>query len=235
MNNNQGPALALKDIKFSYAPYNKDQTPLLDIPNLTIQKGEKIFIFGPSGSGKSTLLNIMTGILNPIEGDLWALGKNLTQMSSFKRDIFRGVHMGYIFQNFNLIPYLSVKDNILLSCKLHKERKNKAGPIEKTLHELCDTLGITQDLDKKAYQMSLGGQQRVAAARALLGVPEIIIADEPTSSLDEDRTSGFLTKLIELSDKHKSSLIFVSHDSRLKKYFDRSLSLEELQSQGDKN
>ncbi len=234
---NQESVLELDNVKFNYPSSKKRSEWLIDIKSLKVKRGEKIFIYGPSGSGKSTLLNLLTGILRPNEGQVKVLGEDFSKLRSTKRDHFRGQHIGYIFQSFNLIPYLSVRDNILLPTNLHKKRKSNMSKLggESFLNDIAKVLGIENDLDKKAYQMSLGGQQRVAAARALMGSPEIIIADEPTSSLDEDRTEEFLKELIALNEQYKTTLIFVSHDSRLKKHFDRSLSLAEIQTYSEQS
>lgn len=215
----------VENLKFRYL---KQGSWNLAIDSFQVKAGEKFFLEGPSGSGKSTLLNILTGVLLPQEGEIQVLGKNLKQLSASKRDHFRGLHIGYIFQNFNLIDYLSVKENIFLPLKLNPARGQREENLEQRFQEICAVLGLENDLDKKAYQMSLGGQQRVAAARALLGRPELIIADEPTSSLDEARTGEFIEMLIEQVNRNQGTLIFVSHDMRLKKYFDRSMAITQL-------
>jgi putative ABC transport system ATP-binding protein len=135
--------------------------------------------------------------------------------------------MGYIFQSFNLIPYLSVLDNITLPLQLSPERKNKIS--KKTEKEaalwLCEKLGISNLVTKKVTELSVGQQQRVAVARALLGGPEIILADEPTSSLDFDHREKFIKLLFEVSNLAKSTVLFVSHDKTLQPLFDRAVSL----------
>lgn len=228
MKHHNEPSIEFKNVRFSYesSPLNEW---LLQINRFEIPKASKFFIYGPSGSGKSTLLNLMTGILTPNEGEVSCLGQPFSKMGPLKRDAFRGNHIGYIFQNFNLIPYLTVKENIHLGLELNN-KYSKLGPTwQQGFNEIISVLALEDDLHKKAYQMSIGGQQRVAAARALIGKPEIIIADEPTSSLDDDRTGDFLETLVSLTKKNASTLIFVSHDLRLKEYFDYSFSLQDIQ------
>ena len=163
--------LEIKDLEFSYANKNK---PVLRIPLLEVQKGEKIFLFGPSGSGKTTLLEILAGVLVPQKGTVKVAGTDLVGLSGAARDRFRREKMGYIFQNFNLIPYLSVAENILLPLQLQKNKKNND-----QLSELTNALGISQLLNSPVTEISMGQQQRVAVARALLGSPELLLADEP--------------------------------------------------------
>lgn len=220
--------LSLSNVEFAYKP---GQTPVLDIPEWNVEKGEKIFLFGPSGSGKTTLLEMMAGILIPQKGSVYILGQDLTKLSSGGRDLFRAAHLGYIFQSFNLIPYLSVSENIALPFHLSSERRAHLDgkSLDETLNFLCERLGITQLREKKVTELSVGQQQRVAVARALLGKPELILADEPTSALDTDHREKFLKLLFELCKEFGSTLIFVSHDRGIEPLFDRSVSLASLQ------
>src|SRR5918994_1436389 len=201
--------------------------PVLKIKELKIGKGEKVFLHGPSGSGKTTLLGILAGVLKADEGSVKILGHDLARMSGPARDALRGAHMGYIFQMFNLIPYLSVLENVMLPCLVSKERKRRIGarPLEEEAKAVAERLGIDAIMHERVTELSVGQQQRVAAARALLGSPELIIADEPTSSLDEDHRENFLDLLFTQSREIGSTLIFVSHDRRLMPHFDRVISL----------
>ena len=219
------PIIAIKNLGFSYL----EGKPVIDIPKLNIERAEKIFLFGPSGSGKTTLLGLLTGVLSPDEGEINILGCDITQLSDGKRDEFRGSHIGYIFQMFNLIPYLSVYDNIVLPCQLSPVRAKRAGKnLQDKVMSLAQGLDIDKILDVQVTQLSVGQQQRVAATRALMGEPEILIADEPTSALDFDHRERFLEKLFAQCETHGTTLIFVSHDKTLLPLFDRSLSLTEL-------
>lgn len=221
-------SILLKDLKFSYKSKNKLPTPLvLNIDELVIETGEKVFLYGPSGFGKSTLLNILAGVLEVKSGNVEVLGNNLHSISQGARDHLRGENVGYIFQIFNLIPYLNIRENIVLPCLINKKRG--AGiDFYVQADELIETLGLTEHALKNVTDLSIGQQQRVAAARALIGNPKLIIADEPTSSLDEKNTTEFMNLLLSEWEKRKFTLVFVSHDSGLKKYFPRTISLPDI-------
>ena len=223
---NSPAAVHIQNLKFAY----KLGVTVLEIPELTIARGETVFLFGPSGSGKTTLLGLLAGILHSTEGTLSVLGQNLNTLSGTARDTLRASHMGYIFQMFNLIPYLNVLENILLPCRMNAERRArlKGESLEQGAERLASHLGIAQLLHKKVTELSVGQQQRVAAARSLLGAPELIIADEPTSALDSDHREQFLQLLFAECRARNSTLIFVSHDRQLMPLFERSLSLPEL-------
>jgi putative ABC transport system ATP-binding protein len=204
----------------------------LNVKDLQINTGEKVFLYGPSGSGKTTLLDLLTGIHVQQNGSISILGQKVNTFSSKQRDQFRADHIGFIFQQFNLLPYLSLTDNVLLPCHFSKPRKQNAtqsGSLMESAQSLLSSLGIDEELyEKPASQISVGQQQRVAIARALIGNPEIIIADEPTSSLDKDSRDEFIKVLLQQVDKSNSTIIFVSHDTGLSKYFDKSVSINEL-------
>lgn len=216
-------AIELKRCQFAYRPHSPQ---VINIEQLEIKNGEKVFLYGPSGHGKSTLLNLVAGVLKPTSGELLVLGHNMNDLSSSKRDQFRGEKIGYIFQIFNLIPYLSIKENIILPCLVNKKRSDQ--DYEKQAEELVDALGLRDHVHKKVTDLSIGQQQRVAAARSLIGDPKLVIADEPTSALDEKNTKEFMELLLSLWQKKGFTLLFVSHDERLKAYFDRTLSLSEI-------
>ena len=221
-------SIFIKDLKFSYGKNSSNKAPLvLNIEELEILNGEKVFIYGPSGYGKSTLLNIMAGVLEVKTGEVQVLETDLHSVSQSSRDHLRGENVGYIFQIFNLIPYLNIKENIVLPCLINKKR---AAGIDfyAQADELIKTLGLTEHAEKNVTDLSIGQQQRVAAARALIGNPKLIIADEPTSSLDEKNTSEFMNLLLSEWEKRRFTLVFVSHDSSLKKYFPRTISLPDI-------
>jgi putative ABC transport system ATP-binding protein len=219
-------AIEIERLLFSYRP----PKAVLRIQNFAIAKGEKVFLHGPSGSGKSTLLGILSGVLKAQQGSVRILGQDLSQMSGPARDALRGTHIGYIFQMFNLIPYLSVIENITLPCRISKDRGRRLNgvPLEKSAMKIAEQLGIGAIIFENVTDLSVGQQQRVAAARALLGAPELIIADEPTSSLDEDQRENFLELLFQQCQEIGSTLLFVSHDRRMMPLFDRSISLAEI-------
>ena len=196
-----------------------DQAELLDIPSFQLARGESLFLNGPSGSGKTTLLGL--------------LGEDLGALSAGARDRFRVDHSGYIFQQFNLLPFLSVAENVALPCHFSKLRTRRAiqrdGSVAQAAARLLNHLGLPAELhQRRAEALSIGQQQRVAAARALIGQPELVIADEPTSALDADAREAFLRLLFAECRAAGASLLFVSHDQSLARLFDRSLSLLDL-------
>lgn len=211
--------IKVSDLEFSYP---KAKEPTLSIPGFQVGRGEKVFLFGPSGAGKTTFLEILAGVLLPQKGRVEIGGTALTDLSSRDRDRFRGEKMAFIFQNFNLLPYLSAAENILLPLRL---ASGLTAAHEKRLTELAKVLGIDQILGSPVTEMSVGQQQRVAVARALISSPELILADEPTSSLDHDARERFLKTLFELCGENKTTLVFVSHDRGLKDLFDRQVDL----------
>lgn len=221
----------IQNLKFKY-PSALDLT--LDIPQLSIPKGSKVFLHGPSGTGKSTLLEILAGVLPADEGSVKILNQDLCQLNSSQKDQFRSHHIGYIFQSFNLIPYLTVKENIALPLYFSSGKRQKVSlqQEEAIILDLTQTLGIDSLLYKKVTELSVGQQQRVAAARALIGSPEIILADEPTSALDYDHRERFIKLLFSIADKNNSTVIFVSHDKTLEKIFDQTISLSTINKVG---
>ena len=202
----------------------------LHIDTLAIEAGSTVFLYGPSGGGKSTLLGLLAGVLVPSGGRVSLLGRDWAAMSGSRRDAFRADHVGYIFQQFNLLPYLSVLDNVLLPCGFSASRAARAGASGEARHAAAESLlthvGLAPTLwSRPAAQLSVGQQQRVAAARALIGRPELVIADEPTSALDAPLRDGFMDLLLGECRAAGSTLVFVSHDERLASRFDRQLSL----------
>ena len=203
---------------------------VLDIRELTLERGTRAFLFGPSGSGKTTLLGVLAGVLAAKEGEVRVLGKDLASLSGAQRDAFRAEHIGYVFQMFNLIPYLSVLDNIALPARMNAGRRARldGAGIKETAALLADHLHIGDLLKKPVTELSVGQQQRVAACRALIGAPELIIADEPTSSLDFDRRETFLELLFQECERAGATLVFVSHDRTLEGMFSRTISLPDI-------
>ena len=213
--------------------WSSREAACIDIKRFEISRKERVFLYGPSGSGKSTLLGLLSGVLVPNEGRIHVLDQDLKSIGHRRRDRFRADHIGFIFQQFNLIPYLSVIDNILLPCHFSDRRKQnvikKGTAIRDQAIQLLMQLDVEAALHHRvASRLSIGQQQRVAAARALIGSPEIIIADEPTSALDEDRGNVFLQLLLQQCDALNATLIFVSHDHRLKPLFSKHIFLPEL-------
>ncbi|MDO7929169.1 ABC transporter ATP-binding protein [Pseudomonas sp. KFB-139] len=222
--------IELSDLSFNWPGHPQ----LLDIPAFRLEPGETLFLKGPSGSGKTTLLGLLGGVQKPGSGSIRLLGQDLSQLSAGARDRFRVDHTGYIFQQFNLLPFLSVRENVELPCHFSKVRAERAkqrhGSVEQATSTLLAHLGLKDPalLTRRAGSLSIGQQQRVAAARALIGQPELVIADEPTSALDADTRESFIRLLFAECREAGSSLLFVSHDQSLAPLFDRNLSLSEL-------
>lgn len=223
-------SILLTDITYTW-PGN--HLPTLDIDSFKIKEGEHVFLHGPSGSGKSTLLNLIAGIATPQSGSITLLNTPLTSLTTSQRDQFRADHIGFIFQQFNLIPYLSVIDNVLLSCHFSAIRRQQTGFSKDALYKAATTLLSQLNLaphywTEEITKLSIGQQQRVAAARALIGQPAIIIADEPTSALDEHNEQQFLALLLSACTASQTTLLFISHNKQLSAYFDKHIALTDI-------
>jgi putative ABC transport system ATP-binding protein len=227
------PAIKIQGLRFAW----KGNAPVLDVPDFTLARGERLFLRGPSGSGKSTLLGVIAGVLEADAGKVSVLGQDLASLSSSARDRMRADHLGVIFQMFNLVPYLSVVGNVTLPLKFSAaRRKAVGGDADAEARRLLGRLGLMDDamLERRVSDLSVGQQQRVAAARALIGAPEIVIADEPTSALDADARDRFITLLSEEAARTGAALLFVSHDASLARLFDRAVDLAEINRAGVK-
>jgi putative ABC transport system ATP-binding protein len=205
----------------------------LAIDDFALAAKERVLLVGPSGAGKSTFLSLLCGIITPSAGRLDVLGTDTTTLSSAARDHFRAEHFGIIFQMFNLLPYGSILDNVLLPLSFAKKRRERAsrnGSIEGEALRLLASLGLDPDElhGLSTANLSVGQQQRVAAARALIGRPELLVADEPTSALDRDRQLAFLDLLFAEIAAAGASLIMVSHEEELGARFDRVLRLDDI-------
>ena len=225
------PAIQIEGLRFAW----KGHAAVLDVPAFTLARGERLFLRGPSGSGKSTLLGVIAGVLEADAGRVSVLGQDLASLSSSARDRMRADHLGVIFQMFNLVPYLSVVGNVTLPLKFSAaRRKAVGGDAEEEAKRLLGRLGLTDEalLERRVSDLSVGQQQRVAAARALIGAPEIVIADEPTSALDADARDRFITLLSEEAARTGAALLFVSHDASLARLFDRAVDLAEINRAG---
>lgn len=226
-----GEIITITNLAFQWRP---DGLPILDIEELSVFQGERLFVKGASGSGKSTLLSLLGGVITPQRGTVRILGHALNEMGSVQRDRFRADHVGFIFQMFNLLPYLSPVENVLLPCRFSAHRRTKALRREKKLEaearRILNHLDLNDDaqLMCSSAELSVGQQQRVAAARALIGAPELLIADEPTSALDWDRRRIFLELLERECQDQGTTLVFVSHDTTLEPLFDRTIDLAQI-------
>ena len=223
------PVIELSDLSYAWPGH----PPCLALAELRIEAGAQVFVHGPSGCGKSTLLNLLAGVLRPDAGHLRLLGHELTALRAGRRDRFRADHVGFIFQQFNLIPYLSVLDNVLLPCRFSRRRATRAleqsTGLQREAARLLEHLDLDPSLWRRpATALSVGQQQRVAAARALIGEPALVLADEPTSALDADARHGFLKLMAGECARSGAALLFVSHDRELERDFDRAIDLREL-------
>ncbi|WP_430402561.1 ABC transporter ATP-binding protein [Hyphomonas sp.] len=224
------PAIQIEGLRFAW----KGGDMVLDVPSFSLARGERLFLRGASGSGKSTLLGVIAGVLEADAGRVSVLGEDLSALSGAARDRMRADHLGVIFQMFNLVPYLSVIGNVTLPLKFSARRRQAvAGAPEDEARRLLGRLGLTDArlLERRVSDLSVGQQQRVAAARAVIGGPEIVIADEPTSALDFDARDRFITLLSEETARSGAALLFVSHDASLASLFDRAVDMTDINRQ----
>lgn len=221
--------LGIQDLRFHY--HNADSV-VLDIPQWSLDKGERVFLHGPSGAGKSTLLKLLAGLLVPSSGSVAMLGQPLESLRSGQRDRWRARHIGFVFQQFNLIPYLSALDNIRLAAHFGRSRRS-GDAVESDATALLKALGLDDGLHRQAAaELSIGQQQRVAIARALINQPELLIVDEPTSALDSANRDAFMALLHQQLDLHNTAVIFVSHDLSLAEGFNRVEALDTINQAG---
>lgn len=222
--------VAMSGVRFTW-PGAKTFT--LTIDDFSLAKGSRVLLLGPSGSGKSTFLSLLCGIVAPQAGRIETFDTDLGALTGGERDRFRAEHFGIIFQMFNLLPYGSATVNVMLPLNFAAGRMKKAaqnGPASHEAARLLTRLGLseTEIAGRTAATLSVGQQQRVAAARALIGRPEIIVADEPTSSLDRNRQAAFLDLLFAEAEAAGATLIMVSHDESLAPRFDSVRRLDEF-------
>ncbi|MEL7464803.1 MAG: ABC transporter ATP-binding protein [Pseudomonadota bacterium] len=221
----EDPFLDLKGVRFRWSGRTSFS---LSVPELSVRRGETVLLLGESGSGKSTLLSLICGTVAADAGQVIVEGTDLSSLTAGQRDRFRAERIGVIFQQFNLLPFGSVIDNILLPLRFAPERRAQAGDGRAEAQRLCAALGLPDVLSAKASTLSVGQQQRVSVARAMIGRPPIIVADEPTSALDETSQSAFLDLLFQQVSGNKTTLLMVSHDSRLGSRFDRVVEMDEI-------
>ena len=222
--------LDIRDVTFRWPGHGSFG---MTVEHFSLKAGEKLLLIGPSGTGKSTLLALIAGIVAPQAGSISILGTDIARLGAAQRDRFRAEHLGVIFQMFNLLPYGTVVDNVLLALSFASERRKRAGGPQGERAEamrLLGRLGLDEKLvsGRSAASLSVGQQQRVAAARALIGRPSLVIADEPTSALDRNRQIAFLDLLFGELAAAGAGLMMVSHDETLADRFDRVARLEEI-------
>ncbi|RIA32562.1 putative ABC transport system ATP-binding protein [Stenotrophomonas sp. AG209] len=223
------PVIALDDVQFGYG-----RRLVLDVPRLWIEQGSSVLLRGISGGGKSTLLGLLAGVLLPGRGSVEVAGHGLQAMRGAARDRFRADHLGVIFQQFNLLPFLSVRDNIALGLRFSRLRSERiSGSVDAEIVRLLRALQLDPALmQRRAGTLSVGQQQRVAAARALIGRPALLLADEPTSALDREAATAFLQLMSAQCQAAGTTVLVVSHDDSLQPLFDRTIALSEINQAG---
>lgn len=224
------PVVRMEQVRFAWPGRNAFA---IAIPEFNLSAGDRLLLLGPSGSGKSTFLSLLCGIVVPQSGRIEILGTDFTALAGGARDRFRAEHFGIIFQMFNLLPYGTAVDNIVLPLAFARTRRERVSNVDGGSNtvalRLMTRLGLDEQLGHQAaVTLSVGQQQRVAAARALIGAPEIVVADEPTSSLDRHRQAAFLDLLFSQVKEAGASLIMVSHDESLASHFNRVSRLSDI-------
>jgi putative ABC transport system ATP-binding protein len=223
--------VSLDQVRFAWPATDR---LVLDIPQFNLARGERVFLQGPSGSGKTTLLSLIAAVLQPQSGRIVIDNVALDELPNSQRDRFRVDRIGLIFQQFNLLPFLSVNENIQLTCRFSSRRRTRVlehgSSLDEETSRLLNAMNLpASDIQNQAVtQLSVGQQQRVAVARALIGRPPLIIADEPTSALDSDTRQAFLDLLFAEVEMAGSTLLFVSHDASLASSFHRHVDLREI-------
>lgn len=216
----------IESLRFQWSKNNNFK---IFVPKLEVGRGKKVLFLGESGSGKTTLLSLICGFLEPLSGSISINEKIISDLTSTNKDAYRSDNIGIIFQQFNLLPYANVIDNIILPLYFSKQRSKKVENKINAAMNLCDQLRLPESiLNQKASNLSVGQQQRVAVARALIGSPSIIVADEPTSSLDTEAQELFLDLMFDQISKNSSTLLMVSHDKSLTNYFDQVIDINEI-------
>jgi putative ABC transport system ATP-binding protein len=221
-------AVRLEGVQFAYPGHD----PVLDIQEFTLAQGHQLLLRGASGGGKSTLLGLIAGVLRATAGRVEVAGQDMSSLSGTARDRFRADNCGVIFQQFNLLPFLSVRDNIALGLNfVSRERRIRTSTgLDKQIAGLLGDLGLDAEQlwTRPAGHLSVGQQQRVAAARALIGRPRLLLADEPTSALDPQSSNAFLSLMSSACRQNGISAIVVSHDPALALLFDEVQVLEDI-------
>jgi putative ABC transport system ATP-binding protein len=220
-------AIKLHNLNYTF---QGSSLPVLSIPAWQVARNERVFLQGESGSGKSTLLGLLAGLQLPTLGEVEILGARMSALGAGKRDRFRAKHLGVVFQQFNLIPYLSALENVLLAAQFGTS--DRRGARQRAI-ELLESVNLPSSLhDRKAAALSIGQQQRVAIVRALINEPSLLLVDEPTSALDHNNRDAFLALLFDMLADMDCAMVFVSHDPTIGRLFDKHVRLAELNQVG---
>ncbi len=214
----------IEQLQFKYADHQHEHT--IHIPDWRIQDREQVFLTGRSGSGKSTLVHLLSGLLKPNSGSIVINGTAMEQLSNRQKNRFRAAQIGLISQQFNLIPYLSVWENISLA---HSFQADQSHDLKQEVMAWMDELELDGALlHHTASALSIGQQQRVAIIRAFANKPKLLLADEPTSALDQQAKTRFIELLHAMTEQHNMTLLFISHDGTLKQHFSTNIDMEAL-------
>lgn len=215
--------IEVRDLKKTYVS-SDNQVQILKGINLDINKGEFVSLMGPSGAGKSTFLQLLGALDRPTEGEIQIENRRISTMTDKDLTLFRRRHLGFIFQFFNLMPTLSVLENVALPCLLDGQKLSGIKPLAE---EIVGRLGLSHRLSHKPHQLSGGEMQRVAIARALINKPSLILADEPTGNLDSKNGHEVLEFLKGLVKEFNVTLIMVTHDKNAAAYADRQIYMKD--------
>ncbi len=216
--------IAISQLEFSYPTGNF----FLHIPKFLVDRHEKVAVIGPSGTGKTTLLNLIAGIIVPDRGSIRVNDAFVDQFNDAKRRQFRITHIGFVFQDFELLDYLDVYDNILHPYRI-TQALNLDSSVRQRARMLAEEMGIDDKLKRRANDLSQGEKQRAAICRALLPKPKLILADEATGNLDPENKTRILDLLFRAAGEHEATLLAVTHDYELLKRFDRVVDFQEFQ------
>lgn len=212
------PALEIRELKFRYGP---SSSWVLDIPKLTLETGEQLLLRGQSGGGKSTLLYLIAGLMEPVKGEIHVSGQNIHQLRGQRRDLFRGRKIGMIFQTFNLLEGFTAFENVMAALMFSDIKQSQH---RKHAQTLLESLGIERP-GQLVEHMSVGQQQRVAVARAMACKPVLVLADEPTASLDPENAVAAMDLIQQTCAAHGAALLCTSHDPALRERFKRQVHL----------
>ena len=203
-------------IKIKKLSYKYPNGPLIQFPDFEVKAGESLLVLGESGSGKTTLLHLLAGLLRPSSGEIWVNNTSLSQIDNAQMDQFRGEHIGLVYQKNYFIESLSVLDNLIISPYCTKKSRVKT---------IAKRLGILDTLNRYPKQLSVGQQQRASIGRAVMNLPQLLLADEPTGALDYNNCLNVITLLLDEALANNAALVIVTHDDRLKGEVDNSIKL----------
>jgi len=222
------PGAALRNIRFRYQHTDKTRPFELAVDELVLERGEAVACIGPSGSGKTTLLHLCAGILVPDEGEVTLAGRRIDSLPDAKRRARRAADVGLVFQEFELLDYLDVLDNVIVPYRLRGVDREGLRSARERAVAIAETIGIGDLLGRLPHRLSQGERQRVAIARALVTEPALVLCDEPTGNLDPDTASAALDLLLDQARARGAALLMVTHDHGLLERFDRVIDVREL-------